>query len=101
MSGADLKQAAERMAKRKEILKQPVPMRPDEPENIKLSKAEFIAKRRAEKEEAVEKEKVWAEHKAKKLTHPVITFIRPPLAAIAEEGEIKEVKKAGRPKKVE
>jgi len=90
MSGADLKQAAERMAKRKEILKQPVPMRPDEPENIKLSKAEFIAKRRAEKEEAVEKEKVWAEHKAKKLTHP----------AIAEEGEIKDTKK-GRPKKVE
>lgn len=93
MSGADLKQAAERMAKRKEILKQPVPMKPDAPENIKLSKADFIAKRRAEKDEAIEKEKVWAEHKAKKnLTHP----------AIAEEGEIKEEKKTkGRPKKVE
>lgn len=97
MSGADLKQAAERMAKRKEILKQPVPMRPDAPENINLSKADFIAKRRTEKDEAIEKEKVWAEHKAKKnLTHP----------AIAEKGEVEEVKEAkkairGRPKKVE
>ena len=90
MAGSDLKQAAEKMAKRKELLRTSVAMRADAPGNIKLSKAEFIALRRAEKEE----ELAVAEFKAKrKESNDGVQK--------GKEGKEAEVKKVGRPKRVE
>jgi len=84
MGASDLREAAARADKRRKILKQPVMMIADDPENIRISKADFIAKRRKQKEEelAVEEFK-----RTRKVAHH----------AVAEEGE--PVKK-GRAKKV-
>lgn len=62
------KEPESKIKRRKEILKTPIAMLPDAPNNINLSKTEFVANRRKEKEDAVEKEKVWADHKAAKET---------------------------------
>ena len=86
MGAADLKAAADRAAKRRQLLKTPVKMMPDDPENLKISKAMFTAKRRKQREEELAVEQFKKDRK-EKLTHP----------AIAEEGEVKK----GRPKKVE
>jgi hypothetical protein len=97
MSGRDLKDAAEKMAKRKEIMKKQVPMLPDAPENIRLSKAEFIAKRRHEKEEGIAVENFKKEFRAKKIAEDTKEVNH----GVQEEiEEVKEVKKA-RKKKVE
>ena len=80
---SELKDAAARAAKRRELLKKAVPMLPDDPENIKISKKEFLAKRRHQKEEALAVEQFKKDFRAKK----------------AEDAP-EEVKK-GRPKKVE
>lgn len=53
MSGRDIAEAAARIKKKKELLKLAVPMKPYAPENIKLSYAEFVAKRKKENEEEV------------------------------------------------
>ena len=66
MSSKDIAEAAAKAQARKKLLKTPVPMRPDAPENITLSKAEFIAKRRAEKEEEAKVSDFRANLKAKK-----------------------------------
>ena len=87
MAGTDLKAAAERAAKRRKLLKTPVQMLPDDLSNSKISKADFIAKRRKQKEEEVAVAKFKEEFRKEKLTHP----------AVAEAGEVKK----GRPKKVE
>ena len=91
---SELKNAAERAKKRREILKKPVAMLPDDPGNIRISKAEFLAKRRKQKEEEIAVEQFKASRR-EKLTHP----------AIKEEGDGEEktevLKKVGRPKKVE
>ena len=94
MAGKDLKDAAERLKRRKEILKQAVPMRPDAPENIHLSKAQFIEKRRKEKEEEIAVAKYREDYRKTKEVKS------------AEEKEVKkesvlEPKKRGRPKRVE
>lgn len=94
MAGKDLAEAAARIEARKKLLKQPVPMRPDDPENIHLSKAQFIAKRRKEKEDSVEKEQVWQEHLAKKGQKDVMQKEE------VKEGKV-EAKHKGRPKRVE
>ena len=91
MSGKDLKEAAAKIEARKKLLKEPVIKRPDDPENIHLSKEQFIAKRRKEKEDSVEKEKVWQEHLAKKRDKNVVQ----------EKGQETPVVKKGRPKRVE
>lgn len=103
MGGRELKSAAERMAERRKILKTPVNMLPDDPENIRISKAEFLAKRRNAKEEAVAVEQFKKEFragKAEKLTHPAI---KEEESGLQEKGKEEEVKteKRGRPKKVE
>ncbi len=98
MSSKDLKEAAVKAAERKKLLKQPVPMRPDAPENIRLSKKEFIAKRRAEKEEDLKVEAYRQELRAKKETPtPEI----PKEAEGGKEEKKTEVLRRGRPKKVE
>ena len=84
MGASDLREAAARAEKRRKILKQPVAMIADDPDNLRITKADFIAKRRKQKEEelAVEEFK-----KSRKVSHP----------AIAEAGE---APKKGRAKKV-
>lgn len=95
MGSKDLKEAHDKAVARKKLLKTPIPMRPDAPENIRLSKKEFIAKRRAEKEEEVKvaeyRQKLRAEKNA------------PAPEEIEDAKEEKEEKKVlrGRPKKVE
>lgn len=93
MSVSDLKSAAERAALRRKLMKTPVPMRPDDPENIRISKADFIAKRRKQKEEEVAVEEFKRSRNAK-LTQP---------KEESDGQEVKEEKKVlrGRPKKVE
>ena len=85
MGASDLREAAARADKRRKILKQPVMMIADDPENIRISKADFIAKRRKQKEEELAVE----EFKRSRKTHP----------AVAESDEA-PVKK-GRSKKVD
>jgi len=80
---------------RKKLLKQPVPMRPDAPENIRLSKAQFIAKRQEENEEALAVAQFKKDFKAGKVTKPAVEEEK-------EETPVVEVKnKGGRPKKVD
>lgn len=96
MSSKDIGEAQRKAAERKKMLKQPVLIRPDAPDNIKLSKAEFIAKRRAEKEEDV---KV-AEYRKKLRSEKA----QPKEAEDGVQGKKEEgkevVRKKGGPKKV-
>ena len=66
MGGKEIKDAAKSIAEKKKLLRQPVPMLPDAPENIKLSKAEFLAKRRAQKNEDAQVDEYRAKLKAGK-----------------------------------
>jgi len=65
------RESASKIKRRKEILKTPIIPQPEAPENIKLSKADFIAKRRKEKEDAVKiaafKETLKSEKRTKKV----------------------------------
>ena len=94
MAGRDLAEAAERIKKRKELLKQAVPMKPDAPENIHLSRDQFIAKRIKEKEEDLAIEKYRQEYRAKKENKDGVREEK-------KEEKVEEPKKKGRPKRVE
>ena len=89
---SELKNAAERAKKRREILKKPVPMLPDDPDNIRISKADFLAKRRKQKEEELAVEQFKRDRKAKEVTSGVQG---------EEKAETEVLKKVGRPKRVE
>ena len=93
MSSKDLGEAQRKAAERKKLLKQPVPMLPDAPENKFISKKEFIARRRAQKEEDLKVEAYRKSLKAEKSVEK-----------LKEETDGKEEKRKvlrGRPKKVE
>lgn len=66
MASRDLAEAAARAEKRRELMKQQIPMRPYTPENLHISKAEFIARRRKQQEEDVAVEKYRQDLRAKK-----------------------------------
>lgn len=90
---AKFRDAEEQIKKRKAILKTPIIPLPDAPENIRLSKKEFIAKRRKEKENAIKVEAFKESLKEEKVYG---------VSHEEEKGkeEVTEVKR-GRPKKVE
>ena len=94
MAGKDLKEASLSMASRKKLLKTPVPMRPDTPDNLHISKAEFIARRRKEKEEAVAVEDFKKKFREEKKE------IKEVSSGVQEEKGQEEVKR-GRPKKID
>ena len=93
MGGKEIKDAAKSIAEKKKLLRKPVPMLPDAPENIRLSKAEFLAKRKAQKNEDAQVDEYRAKLKAGK-TEEVDDGVQ------KETEEVKEVKKA-RKKKTE
>jgi hypothetical protein len=98
MAGKDFANAADKIKRKKELLKLAVPMKPDAPENIRLSKAEFVAKRRHEKEEASAVEQFKKDFRAKKVAEDK----EKENGVQEEKGEEEvEIKKKGRPKKVE
>jgi hypothetical protein len=66
MGGKEIKDAAKSIAEKKKLLRQPVPMLPDAPENIRLSKKEFLEKRRAQKNEDAQVDEYRAKLKAGK-----------------------------------
>lgn len=92
MGGKEIKDAAKSIAEKKKLLRQPVPMLPDAPENIKLSKKEFLEKRKAQKNEDAQVEEYRAKLRAGK-KEEVDDGVQ------EEVEEVKEVKKA-RKKKV-
>ena len=94
MSSQDLANAAERLKKRKELLKQAIPMKPDAPENIHLSKVQFIAKRIKENEEELAVEKYRQEYRTKKENKDGVREEK-------KEEKVEAPKTRGRPKRVE
>jgi hypothetical protein len=97
MGSRDIAEAAERVKKRKEILRKPVPMLPDAPENIRLSKKEFITKRKHQNEEALAVEEFKKKFREEKIKEDENGVQEKGKEAVAEEPK----KKMGRPKKVE
>ena len=96
------------MKEKRKLMKQPVPMLPDAPENIQLSKKEFIAKRQKEKEESLAVEQFRKEYREKKAKDE--KEAKKP-NAVQEKKETEEVDeiapkpkiavRRGRPKKIE
>jgi hypothetical protein len=99
MSSRDIAEAAAKAKERKKLLKIPVPMRPDAPENITLSKKEFIAKRKAEKEEDAKVAEFKLKLKSEK--NAPIPEKEEAKDGMQEEGKKEKVVKKGRPKKIE
>lgn len=98
------KNIAQKIADRKKLMQEPVFKRPYAPENLHISKEQFIAKRRHEKEEALEVEKFRKEFREKKIKEDKGVISDGVQGKEEEKGqEVTEVEqpKRGRPKRIE
>lgn len=97
-----LEDQAARIKERKELLKKPVPMMPDDPENIRISKAQFIEKRRKQKEKAAAIKR-FAEEYDNKQQQPGPGPDEPKKVEPEETSDVpaEEKKKGRRPRKIE
>jgi len=106
MASRDIGEAAERAKRKKELMEQPVPMRPYAPENAHMSKAEFIAKRRHEKEEELAVQAFKKKFRLEKAEQDKLEKAEQDKKGQEKpkektHGEEKAVVKKGRPKKIE
>jgi hypothetical protein len=95
MSSKTAKESVLTSKERKKLLKQAVPMKPDAPNNLHISKAQFIANRQKENEEAMYVEKARLEFRAKKQEES------DGVQKGEEEKKVEVKNKGGRPKRIE